>query len=195
MKIPIALLLISLAAVLSASSLAPALGDPAGKSPQQVAEEVRAWRQANEQSIVDSFVQLLSIPNVAHDEANIQRNAAHITGLLRERGFSVDLLETGGAPPVVFAERKAPGAERTLMIYAHYDGQPVNADDWASDPWTPVLRDGPVRRKPAPRTCSRFCPNTATGWRPTCGSSATARCTRAAAGSWSTAYAVRPDSA
>jgi acetylornithine deacetylase/succinyl-diaminopimelate desuccinylase-like protein len=143
-KIPIAPLLISLAAVLSASSLAPALGDPAGKSPQQVAEEVRAWRQANEQSIVDSFVQLLSIPNVAHDEANIQRNAAHITGLLRERGFSVDLLETGGAPPVVFAERKAPGAERTLMIYAHYDGQPVNADDWASDPWTPVLRDGPV---------------------------------------------------
>ena len=30
------------------------------------------------------------------------------------------------------------------MIYVHYDGQPVNAADWASDPWIPVMRDGPV---------------------------------------------------
>jgi acetylornithine deacetylase/succinyl-diaminopimelate desuccinylase-like protein len=32
------------------------------------------------------------------------------------------------------------------MIYAHYDGQPVNAADWASDPWTPVLRNAPVEQ-------------------------------------------------
>ena len=143
-KISTALFLISLAAILTSLGPAPARGDPAGVSPQGVAEQVRAWRQAHEQEIVDSFVQLLSIPNVTHDETNIRRNAVHISSLLRERGFGVSLLEADGAPPVVFAERSTPGADRTLMIYAHYDGQPVEPDDWASDPWTPVLRDGPV---------------------------------------------------
>jgi acetylornithine deacetylase/succinyl-diaminopimelate desuccinylase-like protein len=116
-----------------------AFGDPA-----LVTEKVRIWRQSNEQQIVDSFAALLSIPNVASDSVNIRRNAEHIKGLLEPRGFAVQLLEFEGSPPAVYAERKSPGADKTLMIYVHYDGQPVNAADWASDPWTAVLRDGPV---------------------------------------------------
>ena len=27
------------------------------------------------------------------------------------------------------------------MFYAHYDGQPVDPAQWATPPWTPVLRD------------------------------------------------------
>ncbi|HKJ16600.1 MAG TPA: M20/M25/M40 family metallo-hydrolase, partial [Xanthomonadales bacterium] len=49
------------------------------------------------------------------------------------------LLESDG-PPAVFAEKVIPGADRTILVYIHYDGQPANADDWASDPWTPVMR-------------------------------------------------------
>jgi acetylornithine deacetylase/succinyl-diaminopimelate desuccinylase-like protein len=112
--------------------------------PAVAAAEARAWRQDHEQQIIDGFVEMLRIPNVSSDEINIRRNAQHIRELLVPRGFEVQLLETSGSPPAVFAERKTPGAERTLMIYVHYDGQPVNADDWASDPWTPVLRDAPV---------------------------------------------------
>jgi acetylornithine deacetylase/succinyl-diaminopimelate desuccinylase-like protein len=114
-------------------------GDPADLS-----VAVREWRQANEQGIVDGFVELLSLPNVASDSRNIRRNADLITQLLTARGFQAQLLETAGSPPAVFGERNASGADRTLMIYAHYDGQPVNAVDWASEPWTPVMRDGPV---------------------------------------------------
>jgi acetylornithine deacetylase/succinyl-diaminopimelate desuccinylase-like protein len=132
-------LLISLAALLAIGVPGPASGEPAA-----VAEAARAWRQAHEQQIIDGFAELLSIPNVAGDAANIRRNAEHIAGLLRPRGFEVRLLEADGAPPAVFAERRSAGADRTLMIYAHYDGQPVDPAEWASDPWTPVLRDGPV---------------------------------------------------
>ncbi len=106
--------------------------------------EVREWRENHEQAIVEGFAQLLSIPNVASDSTNIRRNAVWISDLLKPRGFEVRLLEVEGSPPVVFAELKTPGADKTLMIYMHYDGQPVNAGDWASDPWTPVLRDGLV---------------------------------------------------
>jgi len=106
----------------------------------QTSEQVSQWRQDHEQQIVEQFSELLSIPNVASDEANIRRNANHISQLLKDVGMSVELLELEGSNPVVFAERKVPGATRTILIYVHYDGQPVNPDNWASDPWTPVMR-------------------------------------------------------
>ena len=140
MKIHRTPLLRTLLAALALAVLPPL---PIAADPASAAEQVRTWRQAHEQQIIDDFAELLSIPNVASDAANIRRNAEHIAGLLQPRGFEVRLLEADGAPPVVFAERSA-GADRTLMIYAHYDGQPVDPAEWASDPWTPVLRDGPV---------------------------------------------------
>jgi len=109
-----------------------------------VADRVNDWRQAHEQQIVDQFAELLAIPNVAADTANIRRNAAHIGKMLGDRGMQVELLELEGGNPAIFAEKTAPGATRTIMMYMHYDGQPVNADDWASDPWTPVMRTGLV---------------------------------------------------
>lgn len=106
----------------------------------QTAEKVNQWRQANEQQIVDEFATLLRIPNVASDKSNIRKNAEHISGLLSDVGMRVELLELEGSNPVVFGERKVAGATKTIMIYVHYDGQPVNVDNWASDPWTPVMR-------------------------------------------------------
>jgi len=125
-----------------------AVGHPqqACADPVDVAEQVRAWRQAHEQQIIDGFAELLSLPNVASDTVNIRRNADAIAALLRPRGFEVRMLQTEGSPPAVFAERRTPGAQKTLLIYAHYDGQPVAAEEWASDPWKPVLRDALVEQ-------------------------------------------------
>ena len=114
--------------------------------PASVAEQARQWRITHEQEIIEGFAELLRIPNVASDTVNIRRNATYISSLFEPRGFRVRLLEVDGSPPAVYAERKTPGAETTLMIYVHYDGQPVNPADWASDPWNPVMRDGPVER-------------------------------------------------
>lgn len=84
----------------------------------------------------------LAIPNVAPDATNIRRNAERLAGMMRKRGIEVRLLETEDAPPVVYGEIVTPGAQRTLLVYAHYDGQPVDPGRWASDPWVPVLRAG-----------------------------------------------------
>jgi acetylornithine deacetylase/succinyl-diaminopimelate desuccinylase-like protein len=118
-----------------------ALADPVA-----TAGQARQWRLAHEQEIIDGFVELLSLPNVASDTVNIRRNAHYIQQLLARRDFDTRLLEVKGSPPAVYAERMTPGADRTLMIYVHYDGQPVNPGDWASDPWAPVMRDGPVEQ-------------------------------------------------
>jgi acetylornithine deacetylase/succinyl-diaminopimelate desuccinylase-like protein len=84
----------------------------------------------------------LAIPNVSSDVASIRRNAERLAEMMRKRGFEVRLVEESGAPPVVCGELSVPGARRTLLVYAHYDGQPVSPDRWASDPWVPVLRAG-----------------------------------------------------
>ncbi|HKP88049.1 MAG TPA: M20/M25/M40 family metallo-hydrolase [Blastocatellia bacterium] len=103
----------------------------------------RDYRKAHEAEILNEFVDLLSIPNVASDAANIRRNAAKLIEMMSHRGIQSRLLE-GSGPPAVFGELKAPGATRTIAIYAHYDGQPVDASRWASEPFKPTLRDRPI---------------------------------------------------
>jgi acetylornithine deacetylase/succinyl-diaminopimelate desuccinylase-like protein len=106
-----------------------------------VRESFRAYRTAHEKQIVGEFVNLLSIPNHAGDTADIERNAQAISSMLQARGVTVRLLRVPGASPVVFGELRAPGATRTIGIYAHYDGQPADPAQWQHPPFSPVLRD------------------------------------------------------
>ena len=42
---------------------------------------------------------------------------------------------------MVYGEILTPGAKRTVVFYAHYDGQPLDPKEWKTPPWQPVLRD------------------------------------------------------
>src|SRR5262245_8015622 len=96
-------------------------------TPSNAASRIaRQWRNQHERVIVDEFVSLLAIPNVASDRANIQRNAETILKMMEKRGIASKLVSVPGANPVVFGEIKTPGATRTIVFYAHYDGQPLD---------------------------------------------------------------------
>src|SRR5580704_19294291 len=101
----------------------------------------REWRQQHERAIVDEFFTLLAIPNIARDRDNIQRNAEAIAAMLEKRGVASKVVSVPGSNPVVFGEIRTPGATRTLVFYAHYDGQPLDPKEWATPPFSPVLRD------------------------------------------------------
>jgi acetylornithine deacetylase/succinyl-diaminopimelate desuccinylase-like protein len=109
--------------------------------PASVAQQARAWRVEHEREILREFCELLAIPDVANDLANIQRNARMIRDMLEKRGVKAQILDIGNAPPIVVGDLVAPGAGRTIAFYAHYDGQPVDVSKWKSDPWKPVMRD------------------------------------------------------
>jgi len=68
----------------------------------------RHWRQQHERAIVDDFVALLSIPNIASDRVNIQRNADQIQRMLDKHGIPSRLVSIPGANPVVFGENQNP---------------------------------------------------------------------------------------
>ncbi len=128
----------------------------------RIRAEVRRYREANEARIVGELRDLLAIPNHAKDAVNIRRNAEFLVTMLARRGVSARLLETEGSPPAVFGELAAPGATRTIVLYAHYDGQPVDTARWSSSPWVPVLRSRALqhggRDIPFPTGSSRIDP-------------------------------------
>ena len=105
------------------------------------AQAARVWRQQHERGIVDEFVSLLSIPNIARDRENIQRNADAIAAMMKKRGIAPKLVSVPGGNPIVFGEVRTPGATRTIAFYAHYDGQPLDPKEWTSPPFEPTLRD------------------------------------------------------
>ncbi|MEA2599950.1 MAG: hypothetical protein QOF89_942 [Acidobacteriota bacterium] len=118
---------------------------PATGARDPIPEKVRAWRAAHEKEIVGELSDLLALPNVATRVADIERNADRLTEMLRRRGFEVRRLSAGpGTPPALLADLRVPGAARTVVFYAHYDGQPVGQKGWLSDPFKPVLRTGPL---------------------------------------------------
>ncbi|HTM13212.1 MAG TPA: M20/M25/M40 family metallo-hydrolase, partial [Bryobacteraceae bacterium] len=122
----------------------------------------RQWRQQHERAIMDEFVALLAIPNIASDHANIQRNAEAIAQMMEKRGIAAKLVSVPGGNPVVFGEIKTPAATRTIVLYAHYDGQPLDPKEWATPPFTPSLRNKQIERDgqviPLPTAGQRFDP-------------------------------------
>ncbi len=115
---------------------------------------VAAWTAAHEKAIVDELRGLVSLPNVAGNDADMRKNADRLQALFTARKFKV---ETVGGPgsPVVFASLDVPNAAGTLTFYIHYDGQPVDAKEWTRcQPFTPCLWSaaGPVPDDPARTT-------------------------------------------
>lgn len=108
--------------------------------------KTRAYRQRNERRLLDEFMGLIAIPNVVYDTVNIQKTANYITDMLRRRGIDPQRLDgrTKGVPPAIYGEVLVPGAAKTVVFYAHYDGQPVNPNQWAEGlkPFEPVFYTG-----------------------------------------------------
>ncbi|MDQ3556597.1 MAG: M20/M25/M40 family metallo-hydrolase, partial [Gemmatimonadota bacterium] len=112
----------------------------------QRADPVARYVEGRHPEIVRELNALLAIPNVASDSLNIRRNAVVLREMMERRGIRTQILETGG-PPTVYGELPARGARTTLLLYAHYDGQPVDSAKWTGHaPWEPVLRDGALER-------------------------------------------------
>jgi acetylornithine deacetylase/succinyl-diaminopimelate desuccinylase-like protein len=84
---------------------------------------------------------LVAQPSIAAQNLGMEPCAHMVAAMLERRGFTAEILPTGGAP-VVVAERSGAG-NRTLLIYNHYDVQPPEPLElWTSPPFEPARRDG-----------------------------------------------------
>lgn len=115
-----------------------AVAEPVALAAQSGPDVARSYREANEAVILGDFAELLSYPNRAFTP-EIREAALYIRDRMREVGVDTRLVEMDGASPLVLGVLEVPGAERTLGIYVHYDGQPTDRSNWTHDPFEPTL--------------------------------------------------------
>ena len=93
------------------------------------------------------FTELVAIPSVssmASHKADVVKAADWIVNKLKSIGIpTAEQLPTEGNPVVYGSWDKAPG-KPTVLIYAHYDVQPVKESEWVNPPFAPVVKDGKV---------------------------------------------------
>ncbi len=83
----------------------------------------------------------VALPSVAAEGRAQGETAEAVAAELRSLGLDAQVHTTAGAP-VVFAEKRLPGAP-TVLFYNHYDVQPADPLElWTSDPFVLAERDG-----------------------------------------------------
>jgi len=91
---------------------------------------------------LDEFLRIPSVSAKSEHDADTRRAAEWLSGRLEAAGLSSRLIETPWHPIVLAEWRGAPAAP-TVLIYGHYDVQPVEPlDEWESPPFEPTVRDG-----------------------------------------------------
>jgi acetylornithine deacetylase/succinyl-diaminopimelate desuccinylase-like protein len=97
--------------------------------------------------LLHEFFEFLRIPSISSEpeyRRDVLRCADWVENFLRDSGLAVERWE-GEGYPVIFAERLLSPDYPTIMIYQHYDVQPVDpVSEWLSPPFEPTVRDGQV---------------------------------------------------
>ena len=93
------------------------------------------------------FVEALSeigrVPTISARREAEAEGAEATRRVLERFGVPARLLPVPGGPPLVVGEVRAEASQPTLVLYNHYDVQPVDPlHEWTHDPFTPVVEDG-----------------------------------------------------
>ncbi|HEY6634820.1 MAG TPA: M20/M25/M40 family metallo-hydrolase, partial [Acidimicrobiia bacterium] len=102
----------------------------------------RTYLEASGWQVLAEMVKLLQIPNVTGSVEMLRENATEIARRFETRGGSMEVVEIDGASPVVIGSIRTSNPTATLGVYVHYDGQPVDPDNWTHPPFSAVLVDG-----------------------------------------------------
>ncbi|SCA58992.1 hypothetical protein AB751O23_BS_00040, partial [Chlamydiales bacterium SCGC AB-751-O23] len=110
--------------------------------------ELKSYYQNHEEKILESYFTFLKFKSISTDPSYKDEllNCCHwLKNYISDIGFETELWE-GEGYPIIFAENLKAGPDKpTLLLYHHYDVQPVDPEeDWESAPFTPTVRDGKV---------------------------------------------------
>jgi acetylornithine deacetylase/succinyl-diaminopimelate desuccinylase-like protein len=117
----------------------------AAQSPEP--DRTKQYLQLHQQTWLQEYLTFVRIPNTPLNQTNQDLNSAFIIDMMRKTGIeNIQLLKADviGVPPAIYGEVNVPGAKRTIVFYAHYDGQPVDSTKWLPGwhPFRPLIIDG-----------------------------------------------------
>jgi acetylornithine deacetylase/succinyl-diaminopimelate desuccinylase-like protein len=111
-------------------------------------EKIKAYISDNRERFLEELFELVRIPSIsAHKERkNDMHHAAETVkkALLEAGADYAEVMETDGWP-VVFGRKVVDHMLPTVLVYGHYDVQPVEPLDlWDSPPFEPEIRDDKI---------------------------------------------------
>ena len=104
-----------------------------------------AYARKNREHYLNEYKEFLRIPSVStlsEHKPDMQRAAEWLAAMLRGMGFAnVEILPTA-KHPVVYGEWLKASGKPTVLVYGHYDVQPVDPlNEWTAGPFEPTVRD------------------------------------------------------
>lgn len=106
---------------------------------------IKSYIRENEPRLLENLFSLIRIPSISalpehHDD--MLKCADRWKELLLAAGVDRAEVMPSDGNPLVYAEKLIPGADKTILIYGHYDVMPVEPLElWKSDPFKPEVRD------------------------------------------------------
>lgn len=99
----------------------------------------------NHDRFVADLIDCLAFPSISADstyKSGIDECAKFLLNKIKKMGFHTELWETPGNP-VLYATWQEDPSLPTVLIYGHYDVQPVDPiDQWVSGPFSPMIANG-----------------------------------------------------
>ena len=100
----------------------------------------------NREKINKELLDFISIPSIAalpEHAKDVQKAASWLRARMSEAGIeNVEVMETGGQPAVYGDWMHAGNGKPTVLIYGHFDVQPVDPVElWDHDPFVPTIKD------------------------------------------------------
>ena len=109
---------------------------------------MKNYIENNKERFFEELFSILRIPSVSSLEQHkqdMQRCADRLVELLMEAGADEAAVYPTSGHPVVFGKKTVDPSLPTVLVYGHYDVQPVDPIElWHSDPFEPEIRDGAI---------------------------------------------------
>jgi len=111
-------------------------------------ETTQEFIRQNEKRFIDELIDLLKIPSISADskyQKDVARAAEFIKAKLENAGVDKAEISPTKGHPIVYAEKIIDPKLPTILVYGHYDVQPVDPLNlWDSPPFEPVVKDGKI---------------------------------------------------
>jgi len=111
-------------------------------------KKVSDYINANNRGYIEELITFLRIKSISTNENNkkdMLKGAEFVSKKLKDAGMNkVRIIKTNGHPLVYAEWLNAPG-KPTVLIYGHYDVQPVDPIElWNTPPFEPAIRNGKI---------------------------------------------------
>jgi acetylornithine deacetylase/succinyl-diaminopimelate desuccinylase-like protein len=111
-------------------------------------EEVIKYINQNRESFINELKDFLRIPSIStliENKNDINDCANFVMEKMKQAGMSrVEVFHTEGHP-IIYGEWLGAPGKPTILVYGHYDVQPVDPIDlWESPPFEPTIKNGKI---------------------------------------------------